>query len=257
MLNFKNLSLLFVCTVVLLSILRVNYAFSTWIFVLVAFLYFILLVIGSTRISSNFFMPVICNQSNSGNQIALSFDDGPALNTTGKILDILKQNQVPATFFCIGKNVKEHPVLVERIDKEGHLIGNHSYSHHFFFDLFSSSRISEELIETNRLTRDIIHKEMRLFRPPYGVTTPNIATAVKNNKFINIGWNIRSLDTILDDQERILNRSLNRLKPGDIILFHDTMDVTVCILQELIDRVRQKGFQIVRIDQLLNVRAYD
>src|SRR5690606_10222065 len=141
-------------------------------------------------------------------------------------------------------------------DAEGHVVGNHSYHHGFHFDWKSSRAMAQELEETNKAIAGIIGKEPKLFRPPYGVTNPNLAKAVKAMDMYSIGWNIRSFDTKAKDPEKLLQSIVSRLKGGDIILFHDTMPVTKQILTELIIQARKKGFTFARVDKLLDIDAY-
>jgi peptidoglycan/xylan/chitin deacetylase (PgdA/CDA1 family) len=256
MLNFRTTNFVFTALSVLLILLIIQLNVSWWFFALLASVYLILLVIGSSRISSNFFLPVICRSGDNSKSIAITFDDGPAADFTPQILDILRKNNTPATFFCIGKNALEQADIIRRIDQEGHLLGNHSLSHDFFFDFYSGKKISAELRKTNAIVRSIAGKEMKYFRPPYGVTTPNIAAAVRETKFHTIGWSVRTLDTVIKDREKLLKKVTKNLKAGDIILFHDTVDVTVHVLQDFIDRVLKQGFQIVRLDRLINIPAY-
>ncbi len=256
MLTFRRTSLLFILVMVTLVLWNYFALIPVWVFVFISLVYVSLMAYGSAFIGSQFYLPVLCKAMVKNKSIAISFDDGPAEKYTPIILDILKRNQVPAAFFCIGKKVEANSDLVSRIDREGHLLGNHSYSHHFFFDFFSRTRISKELHQTNSLIKKITNKESRLFRPPYGVTTPNIAEAVRRGKFLAIGWSRRSMDTLVHDSGKLLQNSTKELKAGDVVLFHDTMELTAQVLQEFLDKVRQDGFRIVRLDQLLNIRPY-
>lgn len=217
-------------------------------------IYVHLLVLGAIYIQWNFFL----SSYNSGkNQkfIALTFDDGPGSNTP-TILDILKEQKVTATFFVIGKNAKQHAELVKRYNDDGHLVGNHSYYHGFNFDWKSAVAMQVEIAQTNSIVQSLIGKSPKLFRPPYGVTNPNVAKAVKKSNMYSVGWNIRSFDTTAKNAEQLLSRILNKIVGGDIVLLHDTMFITSEILTELIVKARQKGFTFVRIDQLLDIDAY-
>jgi len=187
--------------------------------------------------------------------IALTFDDGPG-SETAAILDILKEQSVPAAFFSIGKNVTAERELVKRIDAEGHIVGNHSYNHGVSFDWLTATRMEQELIQTNEVIKSTIGKEPKLFRPPYGVTNPNLAKAVKRTGMYSIGWSVRSFDTTTKSSAFLVGRILNSIKGGDIVLLHDTMPLTREILIELIMRIRQKGFIFVRVDKLLDINAY-
>jgi len=227
---------------------------SWWWSILVLFVWINLLVLGAIKIRWNFFM-VSINKGKHDKHIALTFDDGPA-NETATILDILKEHDVHAAFFSIGKNAAVHPDLVKRWHNEGHLIGNHSYGHGFNFDWQSVQIMEHELQQTNELIERITGKIPKLFRPPYGVTNPNLARAVKRLGMTSIGWSLRSFDTTAKSKEQLLQRILGRLKGGDIILLHDSMTITREILTELITEAQKKGFTFVRVDQLLDIEAY-
>ncbi len=225
-----------------------------WMILLWAVLYIVIVVTGVVRIQWDFFLRSY-NYSLKNKEVALTFDDGPAAETAA-ILDILKEKLVPAAFFCIGKNIDAQPELVLRMYKEGHVIGNHSYRHSFNFDWKSAKGMVAEMEQTNTAIAKQTGVEPLLFRPPYGVTNPNVARAVMRTGMSSIGWNIRSYDTVAKDKARLLNKILSKLKGGDIILLHDSMPITREILTELIDRAREKGFTFTRIDQLLDIKAY-
>src|SRR5687768_1569989 len=114
-----------------------------------ATLYFSILAYGSFKLSAEFFLPVRFKGKSDTPSIALTFDDGPVEGKTEKILDILRMHNVKAAFFCIGNRVKSNPEIVKRIYSEGHVLGNHSYWHGKTFDLQSSQRIAEELVQTD------------------------------------------------------------------------------------------------------------
>ncbi|MEO5889907.1 MAG: polysaccharide deacetylase family protein, partial [Ferruginibacter sp.] len=137
MLNFRNTNIFFLLLAVIA--LGAN-AFVTVPFVI----YPLLLVIysgivfyGCYFVDSNFFLPVVCSAKTNRKEIAISFDDGPANQYTGETLQVLNDHGVKAAFFCIGKRIGENEKLFRQLHEEGHLIGNHSYSHHIWFDLFS------------------------------------------------------------------------------------------------------------------------
>jgi peptidoglycan/xylan/chitin deacetylase (PgdA/CDA1 family) len=188
--------------------------------------------------------------------VALTFDDGPLTAFTPQILDILQKAQAPAAFFCIGNRIAGQEALLKRIDAEGHVIGNHSFSHHFWFDLFPASKMLAELQQVDNTIEQVTGKRPRLFRPPYGVTNPNVRRAVNRGNYTAVGWNIRSLDTVAKRADELMNRILSRLQPGGVILMHDSIPLTVEILPALIAHIREQGYTIKRIDQLLNIPAY-
>ena len=230
--------------------------FSIFYFLIPIFCYQLVLIFGAIKIQSNFFINSICEATTTKNEIALTFDDGPADNYTNQILDILQQNNIEAAFFCIGNRIENHPDLIKRINVENHLIGNHSHSHHFFFDLYSTEKMKAELLKTNDLIHGLIGKKPNYFRPPYGVTNPNLAKAIRQLGFHSIGWNIRSMDTVVKVEQKLLNNIIPKLKPGAVVLLHDTAQITIANLQQLIDAIHAKGFKIVRLDKLINIEPY-
>jgi len=227
---------------------------SWWWIVATIIIYVHTLILGAIYIRWNFYLYSF-DRGTDRRYIALTFDDGPAA-MTGDILDILKEKGVEAAFFSIGKHAAQQPEIVRRWVEEGHIVGNHSYFHSFHFDWQSAAKMTEELEQTNALVASVTGKRPHLFRPPYGVTNPNLAKAVARTGMVSIGWNVRSFDTTAKDGEQLLARILNKLEGGDIILLHDSMPVTCEILTELIDSARQKGFTFVRLDKMLGIDAY-
>jgi peptidoglycan/xylan/chitin deacetylase (PgdA/CDA1 family) len=256
MLNFKNSNIAFILLLLLLAGLATRYPVPAYAFVLLLILYSLILFYGSYYVGSNFFMKVLCSASTAAKQIAISFDDGPAEAFTPEILDILKQRKVPAIFFCIGKNMAGREVLLQRIADEGHIIGNHSFSHHFWFDLFSTGKMLQDLQLMSAGVKNTMGIEPKLFRPPYGVSTPNMKRVMERGGFTAIGWNIRSLDTMIKEEEKLFQRISSRLQPGAVILLHDTSKTTLSVLPRLIDTARTQGYEFVRADKLLNVQPY-
>ena len=218
------------------------------------FMYVSLLILGAIYIRWNFFLKSF-NKGTNEKYIALTFDDGPGQETAA-ILDILKMQNEPATFFCIGKNAVTNAEVLKRVDAEGHLVGNHSYNHGFNFDWQSANAMAAEMRKTNEVIATAIGKTPKLFRPPYGVTNPNLAKAVALTNMHSIGWSLRSFDTKAKNSQELLNSILDKLQGGDIVLLHDTKAITREILTDLIVNARKKGFTFVRIDKMLSIDAY-
>ena len=162
--------------------------------------------------------------------IALSFDDGPDPVKTQYILDILKTNQTEAAFFCIGEKIIGNEELLDRMVHEGHIIGNHSFSHHFLFDLFSARKMLVEIKAMSQSVKIVTGFSPRFFRPPYGVTNPNLKKAIVQSGVVSVGWSLRSYDTVIRNEDRLLSKILDSLKPGAILLLHDTSDTMLAIL---------------------------
>lgn len=257
MLKHKKI-VLFCVAVVLVLFTFTFFTAVHWIFFLLLFLIWLgLTTWGSFDIRLNYFTKAYCSKPNSiSKEIALTFDDGPH-EMTEKVLDLLKQFNVKATFFCIGKQIENNPQLFKRIISEGHLVGNHSFSHSENFGFFSSQNVLDEILTTNKLVQQWSGLNMKLFRPPFGVTNPMIAKAISVTKHHVIGWNIRSLDTVYEEENTIFERVKNKIKPGGIILLHDTSQKSVNVLERLLLFLKTENYSIVSVDKLLNLSAYE
>lgn len=256
MLNFNNINIVFIALLIALIGYHFFYGLPWYIFVLLLLVYLSLLFYGSYNVRSNFYVRTVSSADTSKMQIAISFDDGPSTAYTPQILDILKHHNVQAAFFCIGKRIAENEALLQRVHDEGHIIGNHSYSHDLWFDLFSAGKMTEDLFRMNKAMKKVIGVEPRLFRPPYGVTNPNLKKAILKGKFIPVGWSVRSMDTVIKDAAKLLEKVTGSLKPGAVVLFHDTSKPTLDMLPAFIEQARQKGYSIIRLDKLLNLEPY-
>lgn len=247
----------FISLLVLLGILSFFTPISSWYFFFAALLWFAIALVGSSFIWTGYHVKAYCGTSSGKtSKIALTFDDGPGEYTL-PVLDILKKYDAKATFFCIGKNIIMHPEIVRRTIAEGHVIGNHSFSHSPLFDFYRTHTIQSELRQTDALIEKYTGRKPRLFRPPYGVTTPSIRRAIEATKHLVIGWNIRSMDGVTKNKELILRRINRRIAPGGIILLHDTSAETVSVLEQLLLTLRRLNYEVVPIEQLLNIKAYE
>jgi peptidoglycan/xylan/chitin deacetylase (PgdA/CDA1 family) len=225
-------------------------------FIAVILLWLLIVLWGSFFISSNYHVNTVCsNPLEKQKIISLTFDDGPNENTP-LILDLLKKYDVKAAFFCIGKNIEKHPGIVLRAITEGHVVGNHSYSHSRFFDFFRKKKLIEELTKTDALLEQFTGNKIKLFRPPYGVTNPSIRRALEVTKHKVIGWNIRSLDGVVKDEKVLYSRIIKRVAPGGIVLLHDTSKHSVNVLEQLLQFLHKNNYTVVSLEQLLNIKAY-
>ena len=257
MITHKNISLFFIFLLLLLFLLKLYIAIDFWWFVIIVSVWFVFNLIGSSLISSNYHVKAFCNNpSETEKKIALTFDDGPSSYTL-EVLDLLKKYNVKAIFFCIGKNIEMYPEIVKQIIAEGHLVGNHSYSHSPFFDFYNAKKITEEIQQTDTLLEKFTSKKINFFRPPYGVTTPSIRRALKITGHKVIGWNIRSLDGGTKNQNLIFNRIIKRISPGGIVLLHDTASHSVLVLEQFLQFLQNQNYQVVSVEELLNLKAYE
>lgn len=233
-----------------------TYGFSGWWYGVLGIMYLNIQAYGASVLSAEFFLPVLYAGDRNSNKIAITFDDGPIPVMTEKILDVLNTHKVPAAFFCIGNRVHDYPALIKRMHESGHLIGNHSYWHGPMFDLQSPDKIAKELADTDVAIQRAINKKPNFFRPPFGVTNPMVASAVKRRGYKTIGWTVRSFDTMTKNGNALLDRVTKSLKGGDVILFHDYSTATLEMLPAFLEQVAILGLKIVRVDELLKEKAY-
>ena len=256
MLNFRNTNIFFTTLLGVLIGIQLKYGLPFYIYPLLVIVYSLVVFYGCYYIGSNFFIKIICSANTDQREIAISFDDGPASNYTTEILQLLKKDNIKATFFCIGNRIAGNEQILKKITEDGHIIGNHSYSHHFWFDIFSSEKMLDDLKRMDQETERVIGIVPKLFRPPYGVTNPNLKKAIIKGKYTPVGWSVRSMDTVIRNEKKLLGKINRSLKPGAVFLFHDTSKTTVNILPEFIREVKNKGYHIIPLDKLLHLTPY-
>ncbi len=218
----------------------------------------IFMVWASADVGSNIYVRAHCKGMNRDRCVALTFDDGPNAENTAKVLDVLKRHNIHATFFLIGKNVDENPALAARMAEEGHIVANHTYSHLSTFPLGSRAKVEHEITQCNEAIYRATGLRTRLFRPPFGVTTPNIGKVARDLNVDVIGWSIRSYDTnSKPTRESVVEGIVRKLHPGAIILLHDRCDGAEELLEMLITECTQRGYRFVALDEILNIRAYE
>lgn len=257
MLKFIPVSIVSILLLGILAALHQYYYFPWYVFFIPFVVWITLTVIGSFHIRWNYHLISLSKAKNAKpNTVSITFDDGPHPKYTPKALALLKQFDAKATFFCIGKEIAAHPNITAQIVKEGHTIGNHTYSHSHQFGFFSAEQVQEELAQTQEILAQSTGKKGLLYRPAFGVTNPNIKKAIKALKLTSIGWSIRSLDTTKKTEEQIFQSIIKKLKTGDIILLHDTSEKTIRILERLLLFLQQNHYTSVPVDQLLEIDAY-
>jgi peptidoglycan/xylan/chitin deacetylase (PgdA/CDA1 family) len=256
MLNFRNTNIFFAALLALIIVLNVFFNISPFVYIVLLLVYSFILFYGSYFIHSNFYIKVICSAKTVKKEIAISFDDGPATAYTPEILQVLGENNVKAAFFCIGSRIAGNEKLFLQLHEEGHIIGNHSYSHDFWFDLFPYKKMLADLKMMDETMIQVTGLAPKLFRPPYGVTNPNLRKAIVNGNYIPIGWNLRSMDTVIKNEDKLLQKISRSVKPGAIILFHDTSKTTAAVLPAFIKKVKADGYEIVRLDKMLKLEPY-
>ncbi len=234
-----------------------SWGWSILFLVALGLIYAVVLVYGVINLKANFFIHTICRNPNAKQQISLTFDDGPHPEFTPRLLDILRRENIKATFFCIGHKMEEHPELIRQLHEEGHLIGNHTYSHSKYIDLNSINTFAEEITKTSKLIHQLIGHTPRFFRPPYGIVNPRVAGGIKKAGVLSIGWSIRSFDTVNQQTDSVVRKVTRKLNSGDILLFHDHLEWSSEILEKFLKELRETEFKIVPLDELINEKAYD
>jgi polysaccharide deacetylase family sporulation protein PdaB len=191
-------------------------------------------------------------------QVALTFDDGPDNHFTIQILDILKKNNVKATFFIVGEKAKAHPEVVKRIVNEGHVIGNHSWDHSDFPKI-STDEVKQEISKTQDELYTIVGFRPTLFRPPYGALNSSEINTIASMGLSIIDWSVDTKDWAGTPTQQIIGYVKKELKPGGIILQHcavgkkENLSNTVNALEQMIPLLKNEGYDFVTVPTLLSL----
>lgn len=196
--------------------------------------------------------------------VALTFDDGPDESVTPQILEILRRENVPAAFFVIGSNARKNQALLSRIHADGHVIGNHSFTHSHLGSLRWSRYWDDEFARTDALITSAIGRRPAFFRPPMGLRNPRMMKSARSRGYTTITWSCRGLDGVRTTAKRILARLERSIRSGSIIVLHDGTDPfghrdpqsTLEALPLLIKNIRAQGLEFVRLDELIGVEPY-
>ena len=203
------------------------------------------------NVESQAYGPIVAHGSRYAREIALTFDDGPS-EYTGALLDILAQEGVKATFFCVGKNVLERPKLVRRAVEEGHLVGTHSFSHKNLLGCLPAVSRAEIRAGAQTLEK-VLGTRPLWFRPPYGMRYPWTLMQARSEGLSTALWCNCPRDWQCPGSKTIARRVINNLRFGDVVLLHDgggdrsqTLEAVRCIIRVL----RGRGYKFVRVDEL-------
>ena len=184
--------------------------------------------------------------------IALTYDDGPWPGYTAQILEILKKNNIKATFFVVGQVLQSYPDLGKRIVTEGHIIANHTWNHPYHF--FNKEAAAVEIDRTADLIYKTTGTKTTLFRPPGGILHNGLADYAKSKDYAVIMWSADSIDYALPPPATLVARVVRQATPGGIVLLHDgggPRKNTVAALPSMIRKLRDKGYRFVTIPELL------
>ncbi|MGN0160844.1 MAG: polysaccharide deacetylase family protein [Lachnospiraceae bacterium] len=186
---------------------------------------------------------VVCQEK----VVALTFDDGPGYKTTMQLLDGLKERGVHATFFLLGEKIEERQSVVERMHEDGHLIGNHTYSH-VQLDAINLACAQAEVDKTNAIIEEITGEKPKYIRPPYGSWNDKLEGEIDMSAVM---WTLDTSDWNTRDVRRIVDYVVDEVESGDIILMHDIYDTSVAAALEIVDQLQQRGYVFVTVDDLL------
>jgi peptidoglycan/xylan/chitin deacetylase (PgdA/CDA1 family) len=188
-----------------------------------------------------------------GPYIALTFDDGPHATLTPKLLDHLAAHHIKATFFVIGENVAEHPEIVARAAREGHEIGNHSWSHPNLAKM-SDDGVRRQLRQTEEAIENAIGHKPTLLRPPYGSLTARQKRWIHEQfGYEIILWDVDPLDWKRPGPTVVCNRIVKETHAGSIVLAHDIHPGTIAAMPSILDQLQAKGFQFVTVPELIRM----
>lgn len=187
----------------------------------------------------------------SGSYIAVTFDDGPNATLTPKLLDLLAERKIKATFFVLGENAVRYPAILKRASSEGHEIGNHSWSHRNFAKT-SEETIRAELQRTDDVIQQATGIRPKIMRPPYGELTPSQRQWV-HSEFGHsvIMWDVDPLDWKEPGAPVVSRRIISATKAGSIILSHDIHAQTIAAMPDAFDGLLAKGFKFLTVSELL------
>lgn len=192
-------------------------------------------------------MPVVAAPETAVKKIALTFDDGPHPYYTEQLLDGLKERGVVASFFVTGEHVTLHPDVIKRMHEEGHLIGNHTYSH---MQLTASQKeeFKEELVATSEVIEELIGEEVIYVRPPYGIWDKSLEQELN---MIPVLWSIDSLDWCSNDACSVVRRTVEAAGEDEIILMHDYYENSVTAALAVVDELLKEDYTFVTVEEIL------
>jgi len=215
---------------------------------------------GMTSMRSPVFGRVYWRGDPASGKVALTFDDGPWPGGTDRVLDVLKEKGVRATFFVIGSNLSKYPELAARISNEGHEFGNHTQTHPWMFRMRHSS-IIEDIEDCQAEIEKVAGYRPKFFRQPVGINNPGVMKSLDELGMVMVGWQVRAYDATNPKAERTVRLIMRGAGPGGIIILHDgcdgrlacSRDETVRALPSIIDGLQARGYEFVTVSELLGM----
>jgi peptidoglycan/xylan/chitin deacetylase (PgdA/CDA1 family) len=208
-----------------------------------------------TPIQHGTYKNVIVNGDTDVKSVTLTFDDAPDENNTYKLLEILKEHHVKASFFMIGGTMKDDNITVVKLTHDlGHLVLNHSFNHPRMTDL-NVSAMDSQLNRAAERIESITGEYPILFRPPYGSINTTVVDVINDHNMTTVLWSLDSLDWTLKDPEAVIQNVTSNVRNGDIILMHRN-PISVAALPKIIENLKAKGYAFVRLDNMLDIKPY-
>jgi peptidoglycan-N-acetylglucosamine deacetylase len=202
-----------------------------------------------------------CGLWGKGKDLALTFDDGPNDPHTLRLLDVLSKHDVRATFFLIGRYVKQRPDIAREIARRGHVIGNHTFTHPRLIFL-PAARVRQEILQCREAITDAVGEHSKLFRPPWGGRRPGTFSLVRQLGLEPIMWNVTGYDWNAPSVEYIEQKVTSKVRGGDVVLLHDGGHrafgtdrlKTVAAVDRLIGRFKSEGRRFATIPEMMNAK---
>ncbi len=191
--------------------------------------------------------PAVSEKVQEAKKVAITFDDGPHKKYTKLLLDGLKERDVVATFFLIGKSIEGKEELVKQMEKDGHLVGNHTYSH-IQLGKVEDDEACAEIWKTNTAIYDITEEMPCYIRPPFGEWNEDLSCAVDMNVVM---WDVDPQDWKYKNAAQITQHVVNHVEDGDIILLHDVYKTSVEAALQIIDILSEEGYEFVTVEELI------
>lgn len=220
--------------------------------------YMILFGLGVCILKLNYFSRSFHRGSKSDNTVTLTFDDGPDPSGTPKLLSVLSRHGVKAAFFIIGRKAEEYPDLLRKIDEQGHVIGNHFYSHTWYTPFFTGRSLQREVAATQKAIQSAVAKVPNFLRPPAGLTNPHFPGILKRQRLSLIGWDVRPFDTS-NKAGVVIERVIRKIRSGSVILIHEGTrdpDELAKMVEIIIRRLLALGYTFTGLEEMTCLPAY-
>lgn len=183
--------------------------------------------------------------------IALTFDDGPNSDYTQRILDVLAANYSHATFFVVGPNAENFPEMLKAISLAGCEVGNHTY-HHKDLTTLTAAEVEEEIDKVNRAVKKATGENTTVIRPPYGAFNDDVLAQLNEPVIL---WDLDTEDWDSRNAQKVVQKVLDTVKDGDIVLMHDIYDSTAEAVEILVPKLKEQGYQIVSVSELARYKG--